>query len=97
MGDNYFPGEIDELPSELETAKPVYPEEARVAGISGTVWLQMLVGADGAVHDAYVLAGEQELRDNALDAVWQWRFKPAVVHGRAAPIWVRAPVNFTLR
>ena len=87
---------VEELPEVLERAAPDYPESARFAGISGTVWVQALVGENGRVRDAVIVNGPTQLRDAALDAVWQWRFKPAFTNKEAIAVWVGIPVRFTL-
>ena len=48
------PYELDELPEVLTKVPPVYPNKAREEGWEGTVTLQVLVGIDGRVRDAFV-------------------------------------------
>ena len=87
---------VDELPDVAYRAVPSYPPEAIAANVDGTIWTRVKVGADGIVHDAYVESGEALLRDAALDAVWQWRFKPARNKGEPVEVWVAVPVKFSL-
>jgi TonB family protein len=58
---------------------PVYPDLARKMNITGTVKIQVVVAANGAVKDAKVLGGHPVLAGAALDAVRKWRFEPAAV------------------
>lgn len=88
---------VDQPPHVVERVGPVYPDDARRTNVQGTVWLRLRVGTDGAVQDAVVALGPPELRDAALEAVWQWRFKPAANHGVPVAVWVSLPVKFTLR
>jgi TonB family protein len=87
---------VEVLPEPVERIPPQYPEEGIRAGKSGTVWVRALVGEDGAVHDAFVHRSIPPLDDAALDAVWQWRFKPALSGGKPIAVWVMVPVRFTL-
>jgi len=88
---------VEEVPAALERVPPQYPEAARRMNVSGTVFVQALVGTDGAVHDAIVAEGPGELRDASLEAVWQWHFRPAMARGQPVSVWVLLPVKFTLR
>jgi len=88
---------VEKMPEVIHRVAPRYPESARQHGIEGIVWLLALVGKDGAVHDAVVVDGPNELRDAALAAAWQWTFKPATASHAPVSVWVGAPVKFTLR
>jgi TonB family protein len=57
--------------------QPVYPDLARKMNITGTVKVQVVVAANGAVKDAKVVGGHPVLASAALDAVKKWRFEPA--------------------
>jgi TonB family protein len=87
---------VDSLPQVTKRVRPTYPSVARVMELSGVVVVQALVGADGAVKDAFIVTGHPVFRDDALEAIWQWRFKPATYQGAAIPVWVAIPVRFTL-
>jgi protein TonB len=93
FGDSTY---VEELPDVLERVAPSYPESARKQSIEGVVWVMAKVGKDGDVHDAIVQAGPRELRDDALDAVWQWKFRPAKRKGEPIVVWVMVPVSFRL-
>lgn len=92
---------IGVLPEVLEKAKPRYPEEARRAGVEGTVFVRALVGTNGAVRDAFAVGGAGTppmLEGPAVDAVWDWRFRPAQdPDGIPVAVWVAVPIRFTLR
>lgn len=78
---------------------PRYPREALLAGIEGTVLLQVLVGADGrpvnvAVHRS---SGHRALDEAARRQVLgHWRFQPAIRGGRAVPAVGIVPIEFNL-
>ncbi|HEY2954182.1 MAG TPA: TonB family protein [Candidatus Eisenbacteria bacterium] len=88
---------VDSLPQALEQVTPRYPRTAVMLAIEGTVYVQALVGRDGAVHDAFVARSIPALNDAALDAVWKWRFRPAISAGEPVAVWVMVPVRFRLR
>jgi TonB family protein len=88
--------EVDVLPDVVQKVTPKFPFAAQELGIEGIVYLQVKVGADGAVQDAIVVKGHRLLRDEALKAVWQWRFDPAKRHGEPVAVWVSVPVHFAI-
>ena len=51
-----------------------YPVEALRTGVQGTVSLEVKLDSAGAVSDAQVLSGPEELRKAALQSVLQWHF-----------------------
>jgi protein TonB len=78
---------------------PVYPEEARRAGVQGRVLLEALVRADGSVVGVVVkesVAGYPELDRKAVEAVAQWRFQPATINGNPVDSSVEIPIEFRL-
>jgi TonB family protein len=88
--------EVDEPPDVIQRVAPKFPFTAQELGIDGVVFLEVKVGADGAVQDALVVEGHRLLRDEALKAVWKWKFDPARRHGEPVAAWVALPVRFTL-
>ena len=98
------------LPEVLEKVQPKYPPLARNAGIAGRVVVHALVDVDGRVARAEVVESEGHLdesglgmvtnlgmKKSALEAVRQWRFKPATCAGRPIAVWVSQTVKFSLR
>jgi TonB family protein len=89
-------GEIRQ-PTKIKDLAPVYPPEARRAGISGVVILEATIGEDGKVRSARVLRSIPLLDQAALDAVQQWEFTPTLINGAPVPIVMTLTVNFTLQ
>jgi len=87
---------VDSLPQVTKRVRPTYPSVARAMELSGVVVVQALVGADGTIKDAFIITGPPVFRDDALEAIWQWRFKPASYRGKPVAVWVAIPVRFTL-
>ncbi len=87
-------GDIKE-PKKIVDAKPVYPEIAQRAKISGIVIIEATIGRDGSVRDAKVLRSQPFLDQAALDAVRKWRFTPTLLNGVPVEVIMTVTVNFT--
>lgn len=76
--------------------KPAYTEQADLAGVTGTVELEAVFGADGHVGEIEVVrwAGFG-LDEAALATVRQLRFQPAARDGK--PLTIRGLVRYTFR
>jgi len=85
---------VAELPEPIKKVAPVWPDEARRQGVTGTVMVQALVGKDGLVKDARVVKSIPPLDEAAVECVRQWVFKPARVHDAPVAVWVAIPVKF---
>jgi peptidyl-prolyl cis-trans isomerase A (cyclophilin A) len=77
----------------LSHPAPVYPIDAKQAGVSGIVEIEARIGADGAVESLHVVSGPPLLRQAALDAVKTWRYRPYLLNGR--PFEVRTVIRVT--
>jgi periplasmic protein TonB len=73
-----------------------YPLLAGQMSVQGSVLLQVLIAANGAVDDVHVLSGPTILVSAAREAVRQWRFKPFYENGKAVETQARVTVNFTI-
>jgi TonB family protein len=84
-------------PAVIAKSDPEYTEEARKAGIDGTVLLAVVVGTDGLAHDINVLKGiGSGLDEKAVEAVQTWRFRPGTKDGEAVKVRAQIEVNFRL-
>ena len=90
-------GEFDEPPQVIYQAPPVYPDMARMAEIEGVVLVQVGVDETGDVVEAEVVQGVPGLNEAAVDAVMQWKFRPARRAGHPVRVRIVVPVRFTLR
>ena len=90
-----------QAPSILQQVKPRYPEEARQAGIEGTVVLRIQILTNGDPGEISVLrsSGSASLDEAAVDAVGEWRFVPAKdpATGRSIACYTSIPIVFRLR
>jgi len=75
---------------------PEYPEDARRAGVQGTVLLDAVVSMDGAVTQLRVCNGPRALSVAAMDAVRWWCYEPYSVNGKPASVETTIAVNFSL-
>ncbi|MDI6739261.1 MAG: TonB family protein [Candidatus Edwardsbacteria bacterium] len=90
---------VDKNPEPVKMPQPVYPEIAKKVGISGKVYVQMLIDADGRVIRADVAksSGNVTLDEAAVEAALQWVFSPAIdKNGKPVRVWVMHPFTFKL-
>lgn len=83
----------------LSRTNPVYPEEVRRQGISGTVSIRAIIGTDGSIEGASITAssGSSALDQAALTAFYQWSFAPAKnARGRAVRCYISQSFVFHL-
>jgi protein TonB len=85
-------------PTITSRVTPVFPEEARKAGIDGVVILMCTIGADGSVHEIQPVRSEpMGLTQAAMDAVRQWRYEPArAASGKPVAVYSTVTISFLL-
>jgi TonB family protein len=84
-------------PTKIKDVRPVYPPEAKDAGLQGVVILQATIGTDGTVLHGRVLHSVPGLDAAALESVLQWEFTPVLMNGKPVPVIMTVTVNFTLQ
>jgi protein TonB len=78
----------------------VYPERAKINGISGTVYIQFTVKADGSITDVKVVLGigggcdEEAVR---VVKLMNHKWKPGKENGRAVSTQMNLPVKFKFK
>jgi TonB family protein len=76
---------------------PSYTEEARKAGLQGTVQVSLMIGDDGVPQNLRVISPlGLGLDEKAIEAASQWRFQPAVLNGQPVSISTTITVTFSL-
>jgi protein TonB len=75
---------------------PIYPPEAKAAGITGTVVLRAVIGVKGRVTDLEVVSGPPALQQAAMDAVRSWQYRPYLLNGEPIEVNTQINVVFTL-
>jgi periplasmic protein TonB len=76
----------------LEMPKPVYPETARRAKMTGQVSVEVVIDISGKVIGARAVSGPELLRDAAERAARQAKFTPALLSGQ--PVRVSGIINY---
>lgn len=84
-------------PELVERTEPDYTEEARVARHGGTVRVEVTIDPDGVPQNPRIvqILG-LGLDERALEAVRQWRFRPARLDGKKAACRVLLAIDFSL-
>jgi len=82
----------------VKRVSPAYPEIAKRAGVEGKVYIKALVDKEGKVKKAVILKSDAEIfNKDALEAVYQWVFTPALMNNGPVTVWVVVPFNFQLK
>ncbi len=79
----------------LNRVQPIYPPEAKAAKIQGAVVLSAIIGKDGTVQQLTAIAGPEQLRQSALDAVHQWTYHPYLLNGQPEAVASSITVTYS--
>lgn len=89
---------VDQRPVPLNAPQPRYTEEARKNKIQGVVIARVLVGVDGGVKQVKITRGLPDgLDEQAIQAAYQLRFRPAMKGGQPVSFWQSVQIEFNLR
>lgn len=80
--------------SPVRRTEPAYPDAARAQEVQGIVRLLVTVNPQGNVAQAEALGGPEMLRQPAIDAVKQWKFRPVIRDGQPVLAYTDASVFF---
>jgi len=87
---------VTELPKIIKQSGPVYPEMARLSGMTGKVWIQVLIGVDGVPIKAVVLKSDNEIfKQPAIDAAMKTIFSPAKNNETPVKVWFGITYTFS--
>jgi len=84
-------------PTLVYDPEPEYSDEARRAKYTGIVVVSLIVDAQGLpqrIHVARALG--MGLDEKAVEAVRQYKFKPAMYQGKPVPCDISVEVNFQI-
>jgi len=73
--------DFSQIKIKVQPPAPPYPPMARIAKISGTVVVEIIIGPDGVPVSAHALEGPVQLRPTAESYAMTWRFEPAMLNG----------------
>jgi TonB family protein len=98
-GDRAEAGAEVTKPERLGGRVPVVPNYARKSGIQGRVVVESIISETGALQHLLLLRPSPSvgIDADALDALCDWRFKPAFWRGKPFPIYYTLTVNFAIR
>ncbi len=91
FGEHVF---VEEPPIALLKVRPEYPDDVSRSGVSDTVVVQVLVGADGLVKDTRIEKSIPLLDRTAEECIRKWVFKPALAKSQPVAVWVAVPLVF---
>lgn len=83
-------------PQVLVKVSPIYPDSAKAAGIEGMVVIAGLIGIDGSIEGYKIVKSIPALDQAAIDALLQFKFKPAEYYGILVKVWMTIPFTFRL-
>ncbi len=78
----------------LHRVAPVYPAQARLLRLEGTVILAAVVMEDGTMGDVNIVEGSPVLAQSAVDAVKHWRYQPYELDGKPVKKETRITIDF---
>jgi len=88
-------------PSLIYALKPVYPPGAYAKLAQDSVKLDAVLGKDGTIQSLQVNPAQGgsnlELIHAAIDAVKQWRYRPALLNEAPIEVPMTITVNFTMQ
>ena len=84
-------------PTKVRNVNPIYPPEAREAGVEGVVILELFIEETGAVSEVTVVRSIPMLDAAAIDAVKQWQYVPTLLNGERVDLLMTVTVNFNNR
>lgn len=88
---------VEKQPERIQIVKPVYPEIAQRAGLTGQVILKVLVNKEGKPIKTQVLKADNEIFiEPAKEAAMKTLFTPAIQNNKPITCWVNIPYKFSL-
>ena len=89
---------VEKFPEVVVAAQPEYPDIAKRAGVTGKVWVKVLVDKAGKPKKAIILKSDSELfNDPAIAAAMKSAFTPALQNNHPIAVWIVLPYKFTLQ
>src|ERR1700760_1099114 len=87
----------DENPVPIKTPPPKYPDALKHDGITGVVALVLVIDEKGTISSVSVAkSSHPEFEKPAMEAVKNWKFKPAKKDGTPVKVRVTIPLRFNI-
>jgi len=97
LGPVYKSGRGITVPVILWAPDPKYTDKARKKKLTGSVMVSAIVGTDGNTHDVRATTSlGMGLDENAVTAVQQFRFRPAIYNGKPVAFRVNIKEDFRI-
>ena len=80
----------------VRKVQPLYPPQALLLRLAGSVVLQATIAENGTVRDLKVMSGRPVLARAAVEAVSHWRYRPFMLNGKPIQKQEEISINFTL-
>jgi len=98
MGKIFDLKDLDHQPEPLVRIAPVFPANAKVAGMRADVTVGFIVDANGVVVNAYVVSStDRRFDDSAIMAISKWKFRPGIKNGHHVNVRMAQPFPFVLK
>ncbi len=81
----------------ISSMPPAYPPLAKSQHVSGSVLVDALIDANGRVTTMKVVSGPVLLHQAAMDALKQWKYRPATLDGKPTPMHLTVTIQFRLQ
>ena len=97
FGDETIYTKVDENPVPIKTPPPRYPDSLKHDGIAGVVAVVIVIDERGGIMDCTVSKSTHpEFERPAIEAVKNWKFKPAKKDGVPVKVRVTIPLRFNI-
>jgi len=84
-------------PERILYVQPVYPEIARKSRTAGVVIMEIVVGRSGDVTEVKVFKSHPLFDAAAVEAVKQWKYRPAMLGEKPVRVFMTIRVEFNLK
>lgn len=89
---------VEKFPEMVVSVQPEYPEIARRAGITGKVYVKVLVDKAGKPKKAVIMKSDSDLfNDVSIVAAMKCAFTPALQNNHPIAVWIVLPFRFALQ
>lgn len=85
-----------QLAKRVKVVQPIYPREAQIIGVQGTVRIHAIISKEGKVIQMTLVSGPCILAGPAFDAVGKWGFSPTTINNIPVEVECIFDVKFIL-
>jgi protein TonB len=81
----------------IHQVNPVYPQIAQQTRVQGVIVMEAIISKEGSIESLRTVSGHPLLFQAAIDAVKQWKYRPATLNGEPVDVITTITVTFTLQ